>query len=34
MTKLKGIGYNKEFTNLEDGIQDYVQNYLKSHSYL
>ncbi len=28
MNKLKAIGYNKEFTKLEDGINDYVNNYL------
>ncbi|MDP4827669.1 MAG: ADP-glyceromanno-heptose 6-epimerase [Flavobacteriales bacterium] len=28
MSKLIGIGYDKPFTSLEDGISDYVQNYL------
>lgn len=28
MNKLKAIGYDKEFTKLEDGINDYVNNYL------
>ena len=28
MTKLSDAGYNKSFTNLEDGVADYVQNYL------
>lgn len=28
MNKLKTIGYNKEFTKLEEGINDYVNNYL------
>ena len=28
MSKLIGIGYYKPFTSLEDGISDYVQNYL------
>ena len=28
MDKLKRIGYSKEFTSLEDGIDDYVKNYL------
>lgn len=28
MTKLKSIGYSKEFTSLEDGVNDYVSNYL------
>ncbi len=26
--KLRQIGYNQEFTSLEDGISDYVKNYL------
>lgn len=30
MSKLIGIGYDKPFTSLEDGISDYVQNYLLS----
>ncbi|MBX2841314.1 MAG: ADP-glyceromanno-heptose 6-epimerase [Flammeovirgaceae bacterium] len=29
MQKLKSIGYNKPFTSLEDGINDYVKNYLQ-----
>ena len=28
MAKLKSIGYLKEFTSLEDGVNDYVSNYL------
>jgi len=28
MSKLKNVGYTQEFTSLEDGINDYVQNYL------
>lgn len=28
MDKLKKIGYTKEFTSLEEGVQDYVVNYL------
>ena len=28
MEKLKKAGYNKEFTALEEGVKDYVQNYL------
>jgi ADP-L-glycero-D-manno-heptose 6-epimerase len=28
MEKLKSIGYNKPFTSLEDGVKDYVLNYL------
>jgi len=34
MTKLRRIGYEKTFTSLEDGITDYVNNYLSSHLYL
>jgi len=33
MAKLKGIGYSKPFTSLEEGVKDYVQNYLVSGSY-
>lgn len=29
MSKLKASGYDKEFTSLEDGVADYVKNYLK-----
>jgi ADP-L-glycero-D-manno-heptose 6-epimerase len=28
MTKLRAAGYTKPFTSLEDGVKDYVQNYL------
>lgn len=28
MSKMIGIGYNKGFTSLEDGVKDYVINYL------
>lgn len=28
MTKLRKAGYKKPFTSLEDGVKDYVQNYL------
>lgn len=28
MSKLRAAGYDKEFTSLEDGVQDYVQNYM------
>lgn len=28
MTKLRAAGYDKAFTELEDGIRDYVQNYM------
>lgn len=34
MDKLKAIGYNKAFTSLEEGVNDYVTNYLmKNHIY-
>lgn len=34
MDKLKSIGYNQEFTSLEEGVNDYVVNYLsKNHIY-
>jgi ADP-L-glycero-D-manno-heptose 6-epimerase len=33
MNKLKSIGYNKPFTSLEDGIKDYVSNYLLKENY-
>lgn len=28
MQKLRGVGYSEEFYSLEDGVSDYVQNYL------
>jgi len=28
MQKLKGIGYTKDFHSLEEGVEDYVKNYL------
>ena len=34
MHKLQGIGYDVPFTQLEDGIRDYVQNYLVPGQYL
>jgi ADP-L-glycero-D-manno-heptose 6-epimerase len=34
MTKLKAAGYSKPFTSLEAGVEDYVKNYLSTHSYL
>ena len=35
MEKLKRAGYTKKFTSLEEGVKDYVQNYLaKEDSYL
>lgn len=33
MSKLLEIGYDKGFTSLEDGVNDYVKNYLETHSY-
>ena len=30
MTKLRNAGYDKEFTSLEDGVEDYVKNYLSN----
>ncbi len=33
MSKLRSIGYSKEFTSLEDGVNDYVQNYLSKSNY-
>jgi ADP-L-glycero-D-manno-heptose 6-epimerase len=32
MEKIKKIGYVKSFTSLEDGVHDYVKNYISSHS--
>ncbi len=34
MEKLRSIGYNRPFTSLEDGVSDYVRNYLTPHSEL
>lgn len=34
MAKLKGIGYNIPFHTLEEGVTDYVKNYLAKDSYL
>ncbi len=33
MNKLKSIGYSKPFSTLEEGIKDYVQNYLVEKRY-
>ena len=33
MAKLKSIGFTQEFTSLEEGVEDYVKNYLSSHGY-
>ncbi|MEL6559727.1 MAG: ADP-glyceromanno-heptose 6-epimerase [Bacteroidota bacterium] len=34
MNKLESIGYPNDFTSLEDGVADYVTNYLSDHKYL
>ncbi len=34
MDKLRSIGYSSTFTSLEDGIKDYVINYLLPNRYL
>ncbi|QNE40106.1 ADP-glyceromanno-heptose 6-epimerase [Hymenobacter sp. NBH84] len=34
MEKLRSIGYDRPFTRLEDGIADYVQNYLVPNQYM
>ena len=33
MKKIKSIGYGKSFTSLEEGVQDYVNNYLSYGHY-
>jgi len=33
MTKLKSIGYNKEFHTLEEGVLDYVKSFLERGYY-
>ena len=33
MTKLKSIGYSHPFHTLEEGVKDYVQNYLEGNQY-
>jgi ADP-L-glycero-D-manno-heptose 6-epimerase len=33
MLKLQSVGYDKPFTTLEDGVKDYMQNYLIDKSY-
>ncbi len=33
MTKLESIGYDRPFTTLEKGIEDYMQNYLLQDKY-
>lgn len=34
MAKMAGIGYNRPFHSLEDGVADYVGNYLLNNKYL
>ncbi|MHB1177559.1 MAG: ADP-glyceromanno-heptose 6-epimerase [Daejeonella sp.] len=34
MDKLRGIGYSKDFHTLEEGVEDYVKNYLSVNKYL
>ncbi len=34
MSKLINAGYNKSFTSLEEGVNDYVTNYLRDTTYL
>ena len=34
MSKLQKIGYPKPFTGLEEGISDYIRNYLNQDNYL
>lgn len=33
MEKLHSIGYNKPFHTLEEGVEDYVKNYLQNNNY-
>jgi ADP-L-glycero-D-manno-heptose 6-epimerase len=33
MSKLRSIGYDRPFTSLEDGVEDYVKNYLVEGKY-
>ena len=33
MNKLVAAGYNKEFYSLEEGVNDYVTNYLMVQKY-
>ena len=34
MSKIKKVGYNSTIANLEDGVSDYVKNYLLGKQYL
>ncbi|MDO5760567.1 MAG: ADP-L-glycero-D-mannoheptose-6-epimerase, partial [Bacteroidota bacterium] len=31
--KLRNIGYNKDFYSVEEGVKDYVLNYLSENKY-
>ena len=33
MTKLKDAGYDRSFRSLEEGVEDYVRNYLATGQY-
>lgn len=33
MSKLRSVGYDERFTSLEEGVKDYVTNYLSNHNY-
>jgi ADP-L-glycero-D-manno-heptose 6-epimerase len=33
MEKLRKIGYNKDFTNVENAVNDYVNNYLNNNKF-
>ncbi len=34
MGKLRSVGYDRGFTSLEEGVRDYVVNYLVPHNYM
>ncbi len=34
ISKLRNVGYDKPFFNLQQGVYDYVTNYLRPHKYL
>lgn len=34
ITKLRSVGYRKEFISLEDSVADYINNYLVPHKHL
>ncbi len=33
MAKLRAVGYETAFTSLEEGVSEYVSNYLTSHAF-